>query len=185
MQWRCSEQPAAVWGIAIWFTAVMSNYWMRTHTRRLTDPGSAAGCLSEGYESYSNDKITCCHPPVCNVDGRSQVRKITEQGRGNSPAPLSPSAHHSLTPSFLCFNCFSLFLCCCLSFFPGYFLGMFFSAFRLSQDKQLPSVFEVLSSALFSYFLSPWWLWIISLNNFLSWISVSSIYGPVHLVLAI
>lgn len=92
-----------------------------TYPHRLTDPGSAAGCLSEGYESYSNDKITCCHPPVCNVDGRSQVRKITEQGRGNSPAPLSPSAHHSLTPSFLCFNCFSFISLLLSVFLPWIF----------------------------------------------------------------
>lgn len=68
---------------------------LRTHT---VTRKTSTGCLSEGYESYSNDKTTCCQPSVCNVEGRSQHRKMTAQGRGNSPSPPSPSAHHSLTP---------------------------------------------------------------------------------------
>lgn len=60
-----------------------------------------------------NDETTCCQPPVRNVVERSQHRKEPERGRGSSPSPLSPYAHHSLTlppPSFLYRH--SVFLCC-------------------------------------------------------------------------
>lgn len=69
----------------------------RTYTRAVTR-NTGTSCLSEGYESYSNDKTTCCQPPVCSAEERSQHREMTARGRGNGLSPLSPSAHHSLTP---------------------------------------------------------------------------------------
>lgn len=35
---------------------------------------AGTSCLSEGYESYSNDTTTCCQSPVCNVEGERQQR---------------------------------------------------------------------------------------------------------------
>lgn len=137
--------------------------------------------MSEGYESYSNDKTTCWQPPVCDVEGRSQHRKMTVRGRGNSPSPLSPSAHHSLTPPppFPSFNC-SSFISVLLAVFLHYFhvclsaLNIFQGCFFFSRILTFfflshAAPIRVLPPTLFSYVLSHddcGLLFIISFINF-------------------
>lgn len=125
-----------------------------THTHTVT---YNTGCLSEGYASYSNDKTTCCRPPVCNVEGRSQHRKMTARMRELSipSVTICPSLSHPSSPS-PSFNCHS-FISLLLSFFIIFmlaFLPWIFSRAVFFLEFIFETVcFQFVSEVLFNYII--------------------------------